>query len=110
MRSLAVVAFFVVISMAHAQDWPVLFQDDFEKGAERWQPTLAFLPIGGHFTMDPIGAAQAVEYLGISDVAPMHYGTFPILAGTPDALRSELAKRGLGDVRVHATTPGGTLE
>ena len=39
MRSLAVVAFFVVISMAPAQDWPVLFQDDFEKGADRWQPT-----------------------------------------------------------------------
>src|SRR3954452_7999476 len=25
--------------------------------ADRWHPTLAFLPIGGHFTMDPIGAA-----------------------------------------------------
>jgi len=77
--------------------------------AERWQPTLAFLPIGGHFTMDPVGAAQAVELLGVSDVAPMHYGTFPILAGTPDALRAELAKRGLGNVTVHATSPGGTL-
>jgi len=77
--------------------------------AERWRPTLAFLPIGGHYTMDPVGAAQAVELLGVSDVAPMHYGTFPILAGTPDALREELGKRGLGNVTVHTTTPGGTL-
>ena len=78
--------------------------------AERHRPNVAFLPIGGHFTMDPIGAAQAVELLGVTDVAPMHYGTFPILAGTPDALRSALAERGLGHVTVHATTPGSTLD
>jgi hypothetical protein len=39
----------------------------------------------------------------------MHYGTFPVLAGTPDRLREELAKRGLGQVTVHATSPGGNL-
>jgi L-ascorbate metabolism protein UlaG (beta-lactamase superfamily) len=77
--------------------------------AERYNPSFAFLPIGGHFTMDPVGAAQAVELLGVEGVAPMHYGTFPVLAGTPDQLRGELAKRGLGDVTVHATSPGGTL-
>jgi L-ascorbate metabolism protein UlaG (beta-lactamase superfamily) len=77
--------------------------------AERYRPSLAFLPIGGHFTMDPVAAAQAVELLGVDAVAPMHYGTFPALAGTPDQLRSELAKRGLGNVTVHDTTPGGTL-
>ena len=76
---------------------------------ERYRPTLAFLPIGGHFTMDPTGAAQAVELLGVDAVAPMHYRTFPVLAGTPDALRDELAKRGLGNVAVHTTTPGGSL-
>jgi L-ascorbate metabolism protein UlaG (beta-lactamase superfamily) len=77
--------------------------------AERYRPSLAFLPIGGHFTMDPVAAAQAVELLGVDAVAPMHYGTFPALAGTPDQLRSELAKRGLGNVTVHDTTPGGSL-
>lgn len=43
-------------------------------------------------------------------VAPMHYGTFPALAGTPDQLRAELAKRGLGHVTVHKANPGGTLD
>jgi L-ascorbate metabolism protein UlaG (beta-lactamase superfamily) len=76
---------------------------------DRYRPSLAFLPIGGHFTMDPIGAAQAVELLGVSRVAPMHYGTFPLLAGTPDQLRDELAKRGHGDVTVLATTPGSAI-
>jgi L-ascorbate metabolism protein UlaG (beta-lactamase superfamily) len=77
--------------------------------AERYQPSLAFLPIGGHFTMDPAAAAHAVELLGVDAVAPIHYGTFPALAGTPEQLRSELAKRGLGHVSVHETSPGGTL-
>jgi L-ascorbate metabolism protein UlaG (beta-lactamase superfamily) len=76
---------------------------------ERYHPSLAFLPIGGHFTMDPAAAAYAVEMLGVDAVAPMHYGTFPALAGTPDQLRSELAKRGLGHVSVHETNPGGSL-
>ena len=77
--------------------------------AERYRPSMAFLPIGGHFTMDPVAAAYAVELLGVDAVAPMHYGTFPVLVGTPDRLRDELAKRGLGHVTVHATSPGGNL-
>ncbi len=74
---------------------------------ERFRPTLAFLPIGGHFTMDPTSAALAVELLGVGDVVPMHFGTFPILAGTPDELRSALEARGLGRVEVHVAEPGG---
>jgi L-ascorbate metabolism protein UlaG (beta-lactamase superfamily) len=76
---------------------------------ERFRPSLAFLPIGGHFTMDPTAAALAVELLGVTDVAPMHYGTFGLLAGTPDQLRAALAARGLDNVGVHVTTPGGSL-
>jgi len=40
---------------------------------------------------------------------PIHYGTFPILAGTPTELRSELDARGLGGVEVHAPEPGGSV-
>ena len=76
---------------------------------ERFRPDVAMLPIGGHFTMDPRGAALATEMLGVKHVIPMHYGTFPILAGTPDQLREELANRGLGDVEVHTPVPGGTV-
>ena len=56
------------------------------------RPDLAMLPIGGHFTMDPTAAALAVELLGVKDVVPLHYGTFPILTGTPDAV----ARRAVG--------------
>jgi L-ascorbate metabolism protein UlaG (beta-lactamase superfamily) len=74
-----------------------------------YKPDLAMLPIGGHFTMGPIVAALAVEYLGVGDVIPMHYGTFPVLAGTPDQLRSELGSRGLSAVTVHSPAPGGSV-
>ena len=73
---------------------------------ELHRPDRALLPIGGHFTMDPREAALAVELLGVKHVIPIHYGTFPILAGTPGQLRAELAARGLGDVVVHAPAPG----
>jgi L-ascorbate metabolism protein UlaG (beta-lactamase superfamily) len=73
---------------------------------ELYKPDLAMLPIGGHYTMGPREAALAVELLGVGEVMPIHYGTFPILAGTPEALGSELAARGLPDVRIHAPRPG----
>lgn len=62
---------------------------------EQWAPEIAFLPIGGHYTMGPGGAARAAGLLGVRTVVPIHYGTFPVLAGTPDELRQELSASGL---------------
>jgi len=72
-------------------------------------PQLAFLPIGGHFTMGPREAALAAGLLGVEDVVPIHYGTFPILTGTPAELRTALDERGLSSVRIHAPEPAGTV-
>jgi len=77
---------------------------------ELYRPDMAILPIGGHYTMGPREAALAIEMLGVREVLPIHYGTFPILAGTPAQLVEELAARGIGDVLVHAPEPGETLE
>jgi L-ascorbate metabolism protein UlaG (beta-lactamase superfamily) len=52
-----------------------------------YAPDVAVLPIGGHFTMDPKEAAVAVELLGVKRCIPCHYGTFPLLKGTPAELR-----------------------
>jgi L-ascorbate metabolism protein UlaG (beta-lactamase superfamily) len=49
--------------------------------------------IGDHFTMGPARAAEAVKLVNPSEVVPMHYGTFPVLTGTPEAFESELEKR-----------------
>jgi L-ascorbate metabolism protein UlaG (beta-lactamase superfamily) len=58
--------------------------------ADVYQPELAFLPIGDHFTMGPKEAAHAVGMLKVKRVIPMHYGTFPALTGTPEQLSSAL--------------------
>jgi L-ascorbate metabolism protein UlaG (beta-lactamase superfamily) len=60
--------------------------------ADRYHPTVALLPIGGHFTMDPEGAALATKMLKVKTVIPMHFATFPMLKGTPDELRAALKK------------------
>ncbi len=67
-------------------------------------PDFAVLPIGDHFTMGPREAALALELLGNPDCIPCHYGTFPVLTGTPAELRAEAP-----DATVHALEPGGTL-
>ena len=73
-----------------------------------YAPELAMLPIGGHFTMDPRAAAVAVELLGVRDVLPVHWGTFPILVGTPTALQAALTARGV-TATVHDWRPGDTV-
>ena len=57
-----------------------------------YAPDVAVLPIGDHFTMGPEEAAVAAELVGARRVVPSHYGTFPLLTGTPDALRPLLPK------------------
>jgi L-ascorbate metabolism protein UlaG (beta-lactamase superfamily) len=73
--------------------------------AELHSPDLAMLSIGDHFTMGPRGAAKAVELLRVKRVVPQHYGTFPLLSGTPEALQALVPP----DVAVLVVEPGETL-
>ncbi len=61
---------------------------------ELYRPEVAFLPIGDHFTMGPAQAARACRLLGVRRVVPIHWGTFPVLTGTPAALAAELETLG----------------
>ena len=57
--------------------------------------------IGDHFTMGPARAAEAVKLVRARTAIPMHYGTFPVLTGTPEAFERELRERGAeADLRV----------
>ena len=58
-----------------------------------YEPDVAILPIGDHFTMDPEQAAMATDFVGAHYVIPGHYATFPLLTGTPEALEQALARR-----------------
>ncbi len=69
------------------------------------EPDVAILPIGDHFTMGPRQAAVALELLGVRRCIPGHYGTFPLLTGTPDQLREQAS-----GVEILAPQPGETIE
>ncbi len=69
-----------------------------------YSPDVAILPIGDHYTMGPREAAVALELLGVEHCVPCHWGTFPLLTGTPRALQ-ELAP----DVRVEDLEPGDSV-
>jgi L-ascorbate metabolism protein UlaG (beta-lactamase superfamily) len=68
---------------------------DMKLIGEMYGPEIAFLPIGDHFTMGPEAAARAARMLGVRQVVPMHYGTFPILTGTPDRLTALVEPHGI---------------
>lgn len=68
----------------HAGDTAVF--KDMELIRELYHPELAMLPIGSHYVMSPAEAALACRLLKPRWVIPMHYGTFPVLTGTPEEL------------------------
>jgi L-ascorbate metabolism protein UlaG (beta-lactamase superfamily) len=63
---------------------------DMKMLRELYRPEIAFLPIGDLYTMGPETAAIAAEWLGVRQVVPMHWGTFPALTGTADQLKALL--------------------
>ncbi|MDE3137879.1 MAG: metal-dependent hydrolase [Acidobacteriota bacterium] len=75
---------------------------------EMYRPQLALLPIGDVYTMGPHEAAHAIRLLGVRHVIPMHYGTFPLLTGTPAALKAETGD--VAGLEIHALKPGESLE
>jgi L-ascorbate metabolism protein UlaG (beta-lactamase superfamily) len=93
------------LTLYHAGDTCVF--GDMKLIAELYKPDVACLPIGDHFTMGPREAAHAIHLLGVKHVIPMHYATFPMLTGTPEALR-EAAKDIVG-LEIHALSPGESI-
>ncbi len=63
---------------------------DMKLISDLYDPDLALLPIGDHFTMGPREAARAMQFLDVDQVIPVHYGTFDVLTGTPEKLRKHL--------------------
>ncbi len=90
----------------HAGDTAVF--KDMELIRELYHPELAMLPIGSHYVMSPAEAALACRMLKPRWMIPMHYGTFPVLTGTPDELK-ELLKDEPG-ITVITLKPGEMVE
>jgi L-ascorbate metabolism protein UlaG (beta-lactamase superfamily) len=72
-----------------------------------YKPDVIMIPIGGHFVMDPVDAAYATrEMLKPKFAIPFHYGTFPVLRGTPQEYQAAL---GTTATQVFPINPGDTL-
>lgn len=87
----------------HAGDTAVSY--DMKIVGDLYQPDLAILPIGDFFTMDPRQAAYALTLIRPKFVIPGHFGTFPLLTGTPDELRRQAQELG-ATAEVIALRPG----
>lgn len=93
----------------HIPDQPTLYHSgdttvfaDMNTIGDLYQPEIAMLPIGGHFTMGPKEAAVAARFLRVKTVLPIHFGTFPPLKGTPEDLATQVG----ANVRVVPWKPG----
>ena len=93
------------LTVYHAGDTTVF--SDMKLIGELYRPDIAMLPIGDHFTMGPREAAHAVRFLGVKHVVPMHYATFPVLTGTPEAFQAET--KDIAGLEIHIMKPGATL-
>lgn len=72
-----------------------------------YKPNVGLIPIGDLFTMSPTVAASVCnDYFKFDLVIPTHYGTFPLLTGTPEEFVNNLHKKDTAKV----PQPGEFLE
>ena len=93
------------LTIYHAGDTAVF--GDMKLIGELYAPDLALLPIGDHYTMGPREAAMAIRLLGVRQVVPMHFGTFPPLVGRPEQLRQ--ITQDISGLEIHALKPGDSI-
>ena len=78
---------------------------DMKLIGERDKIDYAILPIGGHYTMDPVDAAKAVELLGAANAIPVHYNTWDVIKQNPDDF-----VKAVKTAKVHVVKPGESIE
>ena len=93
-------------TLYHAGDTCVF--GDMKLIAEMYQPEVALLPIGGHFTMDTFEALKAVELIAPRFVIPIHYNTFPPIQEDAEKWKSEVESR--FSTRVQVMSPDSSWE
>jgi L-ascorbate metabolism protein UlaG (beta-lactamase superfamily) len=81
------------VKIYHAGD--TTFFTDMALIGKIYNPDIAMLPIGGHYTMDVNGAIEAIKLLGVKHAIPMHYNTFPPIKANPDEFRKKAESEGV---------------
>jgi L-ascorbate metabolism protein UlaG (beta-lactamase superfamily) len=80
-------------TVLHAGDTSLF--GDMKMIGDRHNIDVAFLPIGGHYTMGPEDALQAAEWFNAKLTIPVHYDTFPAIRQDAEQFVQQLAARGL---------------
>ncbi len=80
---------------------------DMKTIARLYKPQVIMMCIGGFYTMSPLEAAEAIKLMKPRMVIPMHYGSFPALSGSPEALKKLLPKS--VKTKIMALKPGEIL-
>lgn len=88
-------------SLYHAGD--TCYFSEMELIKAKYSPEVALLPIGDCFTMGPEEAARSARTLGVKTAIPLHWGTFPLLTGTPEEFKSHAERM---DISVKILRPG----
>lgn len=91
-------------TILHAGDTSLF--SDMKMIGDRHQIDVAFLPIGGHFTMGPEDALQAAEWFNAELTIPVHYDTFPMIRQDSENFVQQLAAKGL---RGQVLAPGESI-
>jgi len=89
------------VKIYHAGDTNVF--GDMAIIRDLYAPDIAMIPIGDHYTMSPREAAYACNLLRPKTVLPMHFGTFPVLTGTPEELRRRVPSVEIVDMKPGVT-------
>jgi L-ascorbate metabolism protein UlaG (beta-lactamase superfamily) len=80
---------------------------DLKLIAERTPVDIAFIPIGGHYTMDREDAVVAAEFIGAGTVIPIHYNTFPPIETDAEAFKKDVESQ--TKLKVAVLAPGESL-
>lgn len=75
------------ITIYHLGDTNIFM--DLQLYADMYNPDVAFVPMGDHFTMGPKEAATALGMLKPSYALPIHYATFPPLVDDPKKFKQK---------------------
>lgn len=81
---------------------------DMQIIGDLYKPELTILPMGDWFTMDPRQAAYALKLIRSRYAIGEHWGTFPLLSGTPEQL-AEACKEFNVDTQVLPLRPGDSV-
>lgn len=79
------------ITVYHLGDTNIFY--DLELYGDLYEPDVACVPMGDYYTMGPDEAAMACDLLEPGYAVPIHYGTFPVLTGSPQEFKERTEER-----------------